>query len=163
MKQKERESNRREFIKKSALTAMSVALGAKMVFADNFPMGMIPVGLAHPSEAFKLPGKSPNLVVLNDKPINAETPSEYLDDALTPNDLFFVRNNGLPPTNINLDNWTLRIEGESARQKKTYTLAELKSKFRHYTYKLTLECGGNGRKEFSPPAKGNQWSTGAVM
>jgi sulfite oxidase len=25
-----------------------------------------------------------------------------------------------------------------------------------------LECGGNGRSEFNPPAKGNQWSTGAV-
>ncbi len=155
-------SNRRGFIKKSALAAMSVALGGKMVFADNFPTGMIPAGLAHTSEAFNLPGKSPNLVVLNDKPINAETPPEYLDDALTPNNLFFVRNNGLPPTSINLDNWTLSIEGESARQKKTYTLAELKSKFKHYTYQLTLECGGNGRKEFNPPAKGNQWSTGAV-
>ncbi|MEL6675674.1 MAG: sulfite oxidase, partial [Bacteroidota bacterium] len=27
---------------------------------------------------------------------------------------------------------------------------------------LTLECGGNGRAEFNPPAKGNQWTTGAV-
>jgi DMSO/TMAO reductase YedYZ molybdopterin-dependent catalytic subunit len=25
-----------------------------------------------------------------------------------------------------------------------------------------LECGGNGRSEFNPTAKGNQWSTGAV-
>jgi DMSO/TMAO reductase YedYZ molybdopterin-dependent catalytic subunit len=25
-----------------------------------------------------------------------------------------------------------------------------------------LECGGNGRKEFDPPAKGNQWDIGAV-
>ncbi len=23
-------------------------------------------------------------------------------------------------------------------------------------------CGGNGRSEFNPPAKGNQWTTGAV-
>jgi len=155
-------SNRRGFIRKSAFAAMSVVLGSKMVFADNFPVGMIPAGLAHTSEAFSLPGKSPNLVILNDKPVNAETPPEYLDDALTPNDLFFVRNNGLPPTNIDIDKWTLTIEGESARQKKTYTLAELKSKFKHHTYNLTIECGGNGRKEFSPPAKGNQWSTGAV-
>lgn len=155
-------SNRRGFIKKSALAAMSVALGTKMVFADNFPLGMIPVGLIDASEAIKLPGKSSNLTVLNDKPINAETPPEFLDDALTPNDLFFVRNNGLPPTNVNIANWTLNIAGESARQQKTYTLAELKSRFKHYTYHLTLECGGNGRKEFNPPAKGNQWSTGAV-
>jgi len=141
---------------------MSAMLGAKVVFADNFPVGMTPVGLSDNSNVFNLPGKSPNLIVLNDRPINAETPPEYLDDALTPNELFFVRNNGLPPTDINIDNWTLTIEGESTQQKKTYTLAELKSKFRHYTYHLTLECGGNGRKEFDPPAKGNQWSVGAV-
>lgn len=155
-------SNRRGFIKKSVLAAMSVALGGKMVFADNFPMGMIPVGLTNASKAIKLPGKSSKLTVLNDKPINAETPPHFLDDALTPNDLFFVRNNGLPPTNINIADWTLNIAGESARQKKTYTLAELKSRFKHYTYDITLECGGNGRKEFNPPAKGNQWSTGAI-
>ena len=38
----------------------------------------------------------------------------------------------------------------------------LKSKFKKYTYQLTLECGGNGRSEFNPPAKGNQWTIGAV-
>lgn len=42
------------------------------------------------------------------------------------------------------------------------TFAELRSKFNTYKYRLTLECGGNGRKEFDPPAKGNQWSLGAV-
>ncbi len=155
-------NSRRGFLQKSALTAMTLALGGKMVFAKHFPMGMIPAGLAHSNEPFQLPGKHPGLVVLNDKPINAETPPHLLDDKVTPNELFFVRNNGIPPTDINLENWTLTIEGESANQKKTYTLAELKSKFQHYTYQLTLECGGNGRKEFNPPAKGNQWSTGAV-
>ena len=38
----------------------------------------------------------------------------------------------------------------------------MKSKFKSYTYHLTLECGGNGRSEFDPPAKGNQWTIGAV-
>ena len=38
----------------------------------------------------------------------------------------------------------------------------IKSKFKQYTYQLTLECGGNGRSEFNPPAKGNQWTIGAV-
>jgi len=159
---KQKKDTRRGFIKKSTLAAMSAVLGAKIVFADSFPVGMIPAGLAHDIEPINLPGKSAKLIVLNDRPINAETPPEYLDDALTPNELFFVRNNGLPPTNINVDNWTLTIEGESARQKKTYTLAELKSKFQHHTYNITLECGGNGRSEFNPPAKGNQWSVGAV-
>jgi DMSO/TMAO reductase YedYZ molybdopterin-dependent catalytic subunit len=109
-----------------------------------------------------LPGKDGRLIVLNDRPINAETPPHLLDPELTPSDMFFVRNNGLPPTNIDVDNWTLTIEGESAKTSKTYTLKDLKSKFKAYSYRLTLECGGNGRKEFNPPAKGNQWDLGAV-
>jgi DMSO/TMAO reductase YedYZ molybdopterin-dependent catalytic subunit len=43
-----------------------------------------------------------------------------------------------------------------------FTVAELKERFEHYTYQLQLECGGNGRSEFVPPASGNQWSVGAV-
>ena len=155
-------NSRRGFLRNSALTAMGIALGGKMVYATNFPEGMIPAGLANSTEAFSLPGKNSGLIILNDKPINAEAPPELLDDDLTPNDLFFVRNNGIPPVDIDVNKWTLTIEGESAQRKKTYTLADLKSKFKNYTYNLTLECGGNGRKEFNPPAKGNQWSLGAV-
>jgi sulfite oxidase len=68
----------------------------------------------------------------------------------------------LVPENINPKKWTLTIDGESVKNKKTYTLAELKSKFQQHTYQLTIECGGNGRNEFDPPAKGNQWTVGAV-
>ena len=104
------------------------------------------------------------MVVLNDRPINAEAPAHLLDDVQTPANCFFVRNNGIPPERelTNPDTWTLTIEGESVQKSLTYTLPELKKKFKNYTYQLTLECGGNGRKEFSPPAKGNQWSVGAV-
>lgn len=153
---------RRGFLQKGALTAMTLALGSKLVFAEHFPAGLIPAGLAHSELPFNLPGKNSGLIILNDKPINAETPPHLLDDALTPNDLFFVRNNGIPPEAPDVSTWTITVEGESASQKKTYTLAELKAKFENVTYNLTLECGGNGRKEFNPPAKGNQWSTGAV-
>ncbi|MFK7937151.1 MAG: sulfite oxidase [Saprospiraceae bacterium] len=162
MSKNETKNTRRGFLRNSTLTAMGIALGGKMVYAANFPAEMIPVGLASATETFSLPGKNSGLIILNDKPINAEAPPELLDDDLTPNDLFFVRNNGIPPADVDVNKWTLTIEGESAQQKKTYTIADLKSKFKNYTYQLTLECGGNGRKEFNPPAKGNQWSLGAV-
>lgn len=157
-------ANRRGFLKRSAILAMGTALGAPIVFGNSYPSGLIPAGLAHNETAFSLPGKHSGLVILNDRPINAETPPHLLDDKITPANKFFVRNNGTPPlaNSIDTNTWTLTIEGEAARQKKTYTLKELKSKFTNYTYQLTLECGGNGRKEFNPPAKGNQWSTGAV-
>ncbi|PHN07130.1 sulfite oxidase [Flavilitoribacter nigricans] len=157
-------NSRRGFLQRSALLAMGAVLGGNMVYGRNFPAGMIPAGLANSSEAFALPGKHPDLVVLNDRPVNAETPAHLLDDKVTPADLLFVRNNGLPPQveGIDPNTWTLTIEGESARTSKSYTLADLKSRFREYTYHLTLECGGNGRSEFNPPAKGNQWTVGAV-
>ena len=153
-------SKRRKFLQNALVyTAVSV-LGSKVVFAKNLPAGMALVGLDSEGQSF--PGKNPQMVVLNDRPINMEAPAHLLNEALTPNDFFFVRNNGIPPTDINVANWQLTIEGESAKSKKSYSIHELQSKFETVSYNLTLECGGNGRKEFNPPAKGNQWSTGAV-
>ena len=154
-------NSRRKFIKKSLLSSLAISLGTNIVFENNIPRGLKLLGLKE-SQENKFPGKSNLLTVLNDRPINLETPAHLLTEALTSNDLFFVRNNGLPPTDIDVDNWTLTIFGESVIKTKTFTLKELKAKFQHVSYNLTLECGGNGRKEFSPPAKGNQWSTGAV-
>ncbi|MBT30954.1 MAG: molybdopterin containing oxidoreductase [Thalassobius sp.] len=154
--------SRRGFISKAALSTMAAFLGGKIVFAENMPIGLIPAALANSKKPFEIPGKDPELVVLNDRPWNAEAPPHLLDDKLTPGDKFFVRNNGLVPENIDVANWTLTIDGESVKESKTFTLQELKSKFKQYTYELTLECGGNGRSEYNPPAKGNQWTTGAV-
>ena len=155
---------RRGFLKKSALALFGTALGADMVFGANFPIGMIPAALADTTTPFQLPGKHPGLVVLNDRPVNAETPPHLLDNEVTGADVLFVRNNGLPPERSMIDatSWTLTIGGESATREVQLTLPELKEKFEHYTYRLTIECGGNGRSEFQPPAKGNQWTTGAV-
>ena len=151
---KEGES-RRSFLEKT-MALGALALGGKMVYADNFPSNLEPIGMEE-----SVPGKSGSLKVLNHRPWNAETLPHELDPSVTPNDLFFVRNNGIPPQNIDLDTWTLTIGGESVVQEKTYSLKDLKTKFKHYTYQLTVECGGNGRSEFSG-AKGNQWGMGAV-
>ncbi len=129
-----------------------------IVYGMNLPHGVLPIVLNDQN----LPGKSDQMNVLNDRPINAETPAHLLDPSITPRDLFFVRNNGIPPDKIDVDNWTLTIKGESVKQKKVYTLPELQSRFNETTLSITLECGGNGRSEFNPPAKGNQWTTGAV-
>jgi len=151
---------RRGFL--SGLGAMSAILGAEVVFSRFMPAGLIPAALAQDAGEFSIPGKHPGLVVLNDRPLNAETPAYLLDDAVTPADRLFVRNNGLPPRAVDANNWTLSVDGESVVKQASFTLQELKRRFKHYTYQLTLECGGNGRSEFDPPARGNQWSTGAV-
>lgn len=160
MKDKNVES-RRKFVKLSTLSYLGIILGAPVVFGRNLTKEITPVGLSIESWN-ALPGKSDDLIVLNDRPINAETPAHLLNAPLTPNELFFVRNNGIPPKDPNQDDWILTIEGESAKRKVSYSIKDLKSKFKSYTLNLTLECGGNGRSEYNPPAKGNQWSTGAV-
>ncbi|MGK0371592.1 MAG: DMSO/TMAO reductase YedYZ molybdopterin-dependent catalytic subunit, partial [Glaciecola sp.] len=151
---------RRGFL--SGLASMTTLLGSKIVFAGVMPAGLIPAAFAQTSKPFSIAGKDPGLVILNDRPLNAETPAHLLNDNITPASRLFVRNNGIPPQQVLLNDWTLTIAGESAKTTKIYTLAELKKRFKHYSYQLTLECGGNGRSEFSPPATGNQWTTGAV-
>ncbi len=140
---------------------MAAAIGTEIVFGNYMPEGYVPLGLQDP-DPFKMFNKDPEMVVLNDKPWNMEARAHLLDDKITPNKFMFIRNNGIIPEEIDASSWTLTIDGESAKRSKTYSLAELKSKFEHHTYQLTLECGGNGRSEFDPPAKGNQWTIGAV-
>jgi len=153
---------RRGFLRDSGYAAMSAALGAAIPFAHLMPGGLIPAALAQADEPVVIPGKD-GLVVLNDRPLNAETPAWLLDDEVTPARRLFVRNNGIPPSvEGDVSGWTLEIGGESCINPRTFTLAELRERFEHHSYQLTLECGGNGRSEFNPPAKGNQWTTGAV-
>ena len=154
---------RRGFLTKGGLVAMSAAIGASIPFAHLMPSGLIPAALAQTDTPFQIPGKE-GLIVLNDRPVNAETPAHLLDDRITPAKHLFVRNNGIPPvtTDVDLDAWELAFGGESIDAEVTLTIRELKEKFKHYTYQLQLECGGNGRNEFVPPASGNQWSTGAI-
>jgi DMSO/TMAO reductase YedYZ molybdopterin-dependent catalytic subunit len=154
---------RRGFLTRSSLVAMSTAVGASIPFAHLMPGGLIPAALAQSDTPFEIPGKE-GLVILNDRPINAETPAHLLDDRITPAKHLFVRNNGIPPTttDIGADAWQVEFGGESIAREMTLTIADLKKQFKHYTYQLQLECGGNGRSEFVPPASGNQWSIGAI-
>lgn len=154
---------RRHFIRASTLAAVSAAVGASIPFGHLLPRGLLPVALADESARFTLPGKD-GLVILNDRPVNAETPAHLLDDPVTPASRLFVRNNGVPPVTADIDPlaWELGIAGEACKNPQVLTLADLQRLFRPHTLQLQIECGGNGRAEFHPPASGNQWTTGAV-
>jgi len=152
---------RRLFVKKATLGSFATLIGSNIVFGSKMLDGYVPLALQDP-DPYKMFNKNKDMIVLNDKPWNIEAQAHILDDKVTPNSCMFIRNNGLIPEDIDVKNWVLKIDGESVAKEKTYTLSELKSKFKHYTYQLTIECGGNGRSEFSPPAKGNQWTVGAV-
>ena len=149
--------DRRGFLKGAGLATMGAMVGAAIPFHRNIPANFIPVALAAKDV---IEGKD-GLTLLNDRPLNAETPPHLLDDAITPTARHFVRNNGIPPEDTDADGWTLTVDGlvDSPR---TFSIDELKNDFEVVTEALTLECGGNGRAFFDPAAKGNQWTYGAV-
>ena len=140
---------------------MSAAIGAAIPFARFMPSGLIPAAFAAEGSSTRIEGKE-GLIVLNERPLNAETPAHLLDDSVTPSKYMFVRNNGVPPEAIDVDNWTLEIAGESCVNPLSFSIAELKQRFEEVTLQLQLECGGNGRSEFVPATSGNQWTTGAI-
>jgi len=152
-------NDRRGFLKGAGLATMGALIGAAIPFHRNMPSGFIPEALAAAKD-LKIEGKD-GLTVLNDRPVNAETPAHLLDDEVTPTARHFIRNNGLPPADMNPDNWTVTIDGFVDNPLK-FTIAELKAKFPNVTRRVWIECGGNGRAFFDPKAKGNQWSLGAV-
>lgn len=153
--------SRRGFLKRSGLMTLSMTLGTTIPFARYMPAGLIPAVFAAENSPETIEGKE-GLIVLNDRPINAETPAHLLNDDVTPNHYMFIRNNGLPPEDLNPENWQLAIGGESCITPMTFSITDLKTRFEEVTLQLQLECGGNGRSEFVPAASGNQWTTGAV-
>ena len=149
--------DRRGFLRNTGLATMAAMVGTSIPFHPNMPMGFVPAALANEDI---LVGKD-GLTLLNDRPLNAETPPELLDDAITPTSRHFIRNNGIPPEDVDPTTWTLTIDG-FVDTPMEMTIADMKANFDVVTMALTLECGGNGRSFFNPPAKGNQWTYGAV-
>ena len=155
--------DRRGFLQKSALATLGTLLGTELVFADQLPPNYLPLVFDRIGDpANPMADKHPDMIVLTDKPWNVDSPPHLLDDRITPANRMFIRNNGLMPDNIDPATWTLTINGESVKAPKTYSLADLKKKFRPHTYQLVIECAGNGRAGFSPKTPGNQWNKGAI-
>ena len=124
---------------------------------------LIPEMLAAQASPLAIEGKE-GLTILNDRPINAETPLTFLDDVITSNTHHFIRNNGLVPERArsqDANGWRLTVDGE-VEHPLELTLDQLKSRYPNRREALVLECGGNGRAGFYPPASGNQWTLGAV-
>jgi DMSO/TMAO reductase YedYZ molybdopterin-dependent catalytic subunit len=151
---------RRGFLKGAGLTTMSAVLGASIPFQRNMPTGLIPAALAEGLKDFAIESKD-GLTVLIDRPVNAETPAHLLDDAVTPTERHFIRNNGNLPEKADAAGWKLVVDGEVERPLEL-TIDDLRSRFEVVTLQLQLECAGNGRAGFNPPTSGNQWTVGEV-
>jgi DMSO/TMAO reductase YedYZ molybdopterin-dependent catalytic subunit len=169
------DTSRRGFLGGAGLAAMSAAVGGTIVHQAHMPAGLIPAALAQETKTpapapaaaagptkLDFPGKDPNLSVIGDKPLVAETPEHLLDDDTTPISKFFIRNNGTPPPVPSTpDAWRLTIDGE-VNKPIEITLGEIKKRAQAKTYRMVLECGGNGRSFFTPTARGNQWTNGGA-
>lgn len=149
--------DRRGFLKNAGLATLTSMIGMSIPFHRNFPQGLVPEALANEDI---LVGKD-GLTLLNDRPINAETPPHLLDDAITPTNRHFIRNNGIPPTDLSSASGELTVDGLVNNPIKL-SVNDLKNQFKVVKMALTIECGGNGRAAFNPPARGNQWTLGAV-
>lgn len=139
---------RRRFLGSAGLAALGGLVGAPLRFSPARAQPGMPEG-------------KEGLVILNDRPLNAETPGHLLDDAVTPTSRHFIRNNGLPPDDMSAESWRLRIDGLVERPLEL-SIRDLRERFEIVTARLVIECGGNGRAFFEPGASGNQWTYGAV-
>lgn len=149
--------DRRSFLVQAGVVGFGALAGAAFPFHRNVSSGFVSPASA---DEYMLDGKS-GLTLLNDRPLNAETPPELLDDAITPVERHFIRNNGLPPDKTDPQTWTLTIDG-LVEQTLNLRIEDLREQFEVVTNALVLECAGNGRRFFEPPTRGNQWSYGAV-
>lgn len=154
---------RRAFLRRASGWTLASTAGLPVVFADRLPPGMSVLGLGGEQDPAPIPGKE-GLRVFNDRPVLAETPAHLLDDDVTPASRLFVRNNGLPPDldGIDADAWEIEVAGEAVPEPRTFAVGELRDRFEAVSLPLVLECAGNGRAEFQPPAAGTPWTTGAV-
>ncbi|KAI0100003.1 Oxidoreductase, molybdopterin-binding domain-containing protein [Hypoxylon sp. NC0597] len=113
------------------------------------------------------PVRDPRLKKHTEKPCNAETPGEELAESfLTPNEVFYVRNHMWVPvveeSEAEDHNITVELpDGDS----KTYSIKDLKTRFKQHTVTAVLQCSGNRRNDmtrFAKKTNGLQWTVGAI-
>ncbi len=92
-------------------------------------------------------GKRPRFLVRQAAPFNGGPPPQLLaDEAITPTDLFFVRNHGEVPV-VDPATFRLRVEGAVERPRE-FGLAELE-RFPTVSLPATLQCAGHRRQELA--------------
>lgn len=113
------------------------------------------------------PERDPRLITHTAKPRNAEPPNAELDEEFhTPNELFYVRNHMWVPVvkEDEAENHVLTVElpdGET----RTYTLSDLRTRFKTHRVTAVLQCSGNRRNDMTRHAgktNGLQWGVGAI-
>jgi len=127
------------------------------------------------------PRRHPALRVHAPKPFNAETPAQLLvDQFITPNDLFYVRNHLPVPKSAVADTAAAKTKGKSVsrsgaevevtgvglRRPVSLSIADLRRRFTTHTVTTTMQCAGNRRSNMKADddraVRGLPWGVGAV-
>ncbi|MFT3912695.1 MAG: molybdopterin-dependent oxidoreductase [Anaeromyxobacteraceae bacterium] len=160
-------TSRRQFLRKVASGAAVAGAGAllpRWAHAGEKPSlgpAGLPAGTLEESVLESLPGKRP-LIKRTYRPLNYETPVEYFDDAITPNDAFFVRCH-LPVTpKVDPARWKLELGGDGLEKPLTFDLAALRKDFEQVETVAVCLCSGNRRGLSEPHVAGVQWGHGAM-
>ena len=135
MAKNEHSWNRRNFLMRTGGASAGLIFGMAIPFARNMPASFVPIALAQ--DASNIPGKV-GLTELNDRPLNAETPAHLLDDTITPTNRHFIRNNGNPPEDVDLNSWRLTIDG-LVENILSLSIDDLKNQFDVVSYDLLVE------------------------
>ena len=113
------------------------------------------------TELVRYPQKT-DLILLTDRPPQLETPLQYFQTDLTPNNAFFVRWHlaGIP-TSVDTRTFRLEVTGNVNRSL-SLSLRDLRAKFQPVSLVALCQCAGNGRSLFEPRVPGGQWGNGAM-
>jgi DMSO/TMAO reductase YedYZ molybdopterin-dependent catalytic subunit len=149
-------------------SAGALALGAsglllpRAAMAQGAPVSPgVPDGTRASAKLEALAGKKP-LIKLSYRPPNYETPIDYFNEAITPNDAFFVRWHLSNIQEIELKDWKLTVDGDAAGTPAQYTLDDLKTKFPQVELVAVCQCSGNRRGLSKPHVQGVEWGYGAM-
>ena len=146
-------------MKRRNFLRISFAAAAASVQAGEFSISQPKDDQKVASVAF--PEKKP-LITYSNRPPLLETPIEYFDRAVTPNELFFVRwHMPIIPTVKWLKSYHLVVDGE-VENPLVLSIENLKNDFQSVEIAATVQCGGNSRSAFHPTPYGIQWGNGAM-
>ena len=102
--------------------------------------------------------------IVHDDGKSLEARLEHMEGLITPNHLFFVRNNSVS-LDVDVANWRLSVTGDAVTNPLELTYDDIR-KLPRRTLVSYLECAGNQRAMFDlvkgRAAAGTQWQTGGV-
>jgi DMSO/TMAO reductase YedYZ molybdopterin-dependent catalytic subunit len=148
---------RRSFIR---MVGGGIALANSGLMAPR-AWGELPQGAVESATLESLPGKQP-LIKHAYRPPNYESPVEYFDDVITPNDRFFVRWHLSDIPRVDAGTWRLHIDGDAAERSLELSMDELKSGFEPVEFPAVCQCAGNRRGLSEPHVPGVEWGFGAM-